>query len=629
MSIASAINDLKGRISAAYDALEAKGATIPENKITANLPDTIATVSTGKNATEVVELTKEEIISGRKTIECGKWIRSKFSPPWSITSCVEYAFGMYFSGSGNTNSTESSIYYSLDCDYWYPTTFPSGLNVINLYHANRILIASVAGGGMYYTLDGKTWSQTNVTDSSQYKVLYERNNNIFVCTSIQGLDWYGLLYSTDGITWSKADLGTAFSFRQGLTYDNNKFIAASYTNPVKIYTSSDGQNWTKTTEYNFSNNANALLYKNNILIISIYYRGLYYSTDEGVTWTQCLNDPKNTTENYVAPNNNHGTPWLFYRIEYFDNTFYVVSGHILGGKMAKSKDGITWTQMSQEFDGTVVNGGGKMCLNYINNRFICTTTANNGIFYKYNCTGLNPIEIKLDDSISAVNNTTKTITLTSSDVGGKTISINDPSLQEWKEISDITPVGTSSNRIYDFYYNGKILLGGFMSTGIWYSEDGVHWTQSNLNNGNVIRCAYLNGLYLASYNCTDSSNTGVYYSKDGKEWTKSDYTSTCNYFNYMNDAWYFSTTSSGTYKSTNGSNWTKDDSFPGRTVKFLQRNGITVIAGNGGIYYTTDSETINTTNITTSISDIIWCDDKLENIYFANQVMESGHLMMV
>ena len=602
MSIASAINDLKGRISAAYDALELKGATIPESKTTANLPDTIATVSTGKNATEVIELTKEEIISGRKTIECGKWIRSRSKPPWN-TSSIEYAFGMYFCGTLSTQSSEPSIYYSFDCDYWYPTNFPSGLYVVNLFHANGILIASVSGGGMYYTLDGKTWSQTNVTNSTQYKIIYERNNNIFVCTSYQVAN-AGLFYSTDGITWTKAT--DAAQFRNGLTYNNNKFIAASYNGPVKFYTSTDGQNWTKTSEYDFGSVCCDLLYRNNILIITIYYRGLYYSTDEGVTWTRCLNDPNNTIENYVVPNGTTvGAGWTFYGLKYLDNTFYLYSGGIVNSKIAKSKDGITWTQISEEFGAF---NYGKICLIYVNNRFICSVASMCGILYKYNCTGLNPIEIKLDDSISAVNNTTKTITLTSSDVNGKTVSVND----EWKIISDVTPVGTSNNRIYDFCYNGKILLCGFMSTGIWYSEDGVHWSQSNLNNGNVTRCAYLNGLYLASYNCIDSSNTGVYYSKDGKEWTKSDYTSTCNYFNYMNGAWYFSTTSNGTYKSTNGSNWTRidDSSFPGRTLKFLQRNGITVIAGNGGIYYTTDFENINKTNITTSISDIIWCDDK-------------------
>ena len=48
MSIATAIDDLKDRIEDAYDALEAKGATIPATKNTYNLPNTIGTIPSSK-----------------------------------------------------------------------------------------------------------------------------------------------------------------------------------------------------------------------------------------------------------------------------------------------------------------------------------------------------------------------------------------------------------------------------------------------------------------------------------------------------------------------------------------------------------------------------------------------------
>ncbi len=47
MSIATAITDLQGRIEDAYDACEAKGATIPATKNTTNLPATIASIPSG------------------------------------------------------------------------------------------------------------------------------------------------------------------------------------------------------------------------------------------------------------------------------------------------------------------------------------------------------------------------------------------------------------------------------------------------------------------------------------------------------------------------------------------------------------------------------------------------------
>ena len=46
MSLQSAIDNLKDRVSDAYDALEAKGATMPATKNTANLPSAIGTILT-------------------------------------------------------------------------------------------------------------------------------------------------------------------------------------------------------------------------------------------------------------------------------------------------------------------------------------------------------------------------------------------------------------------------------------------------------------------------------------------------------------------------------------------------------------------------------------------------------
>ena len=47
MSVANAIEDLKARVSGAYDTLKAKGATIPAEKTTANLPTAIGTIPDG------------------------------------------------------------------------------------------------------------------------------------------------------------------------------------------------------------------------------------------------------------------------------------------------------------------------------------------------------------------------------------------------------------------------------------------------------------------------------------------------------------------------------------------------------------------------------------------------------
>ena len=46
-TIAEEINDLKSRVSSAYDACELKGATIPQDKTTWNLSSTIESIPSG------------------------------------------------------------------------------------------------------------------------------------------------------------------------------------------------------------------------------------------------------------------------------------------------------------------------------------------------------------------------------------------------------------------------------------------------------------------------------------------------------------------------------------------------------------------------------------------------------
>ena len=86
MSIASEITRIKTNIDNAYTALEAKGATIPETKNSANLADTVATVTGGGGETNYL---------GRKVLEDGTLILPSedftFSLPSNITKINDYA----------------------------------------------------------------------------------------------------------------------------------------------------------------------------------------------------------------------------------------------------------------------------------------------------------------------------------------------------------------------------------------------------------------------------------------------------------------------------------------------------------------------------------------------------------
>ena len=60
MSLQSAIDDLKDRVSDAYDALATKGATMPATKNTANMPSSIDTIVELKGETKTVTPTTSQ-----------------------------------------------------------------------------------------------------------------------------------------------------------------------------------------------------------------------------------------------------------------------------------------------------------------------------------------------------------------------------------------------------------------------------------------------------------------------------------------------------------------------------------------------------------------------------------------
>ena len=89
MTIAEEINDLKSRVSSAYDACVEKGATIPTVKNTANLPECIRSISGGspspspasyEDVCKEVEFCQSKLVEqGGKSSYAGAWIGLRYS----------------------------------------------------------------------------------------------------------------------------------------------------------------------------------------------------------------------------------------------------------------------------------------------------------------------------------------------------------------------------------------------------------------------------------------------------------------------------------------------------------------------------------------------------------------------
>ena len=124
------------------------------------------------------------------------------------------------------------------------------------------------------------------------------------------------------------------------------------------------------------------------------------------------------------------------------------------------------------------------------------------------------------------------------------------------------------------FANGLWVLGD-RGTGLWYSEDGITWTQSNVSNVYVISVAYGNGMWVAS------DMTKVYYSADGKTWSEGSLSSVRLWFVIYGDGVFVAgSNGTGLYYSEDGVSWSASNITTGTYEYFGDyANGLFVIPG--------------------------------------------------
>lgn len=198
------------------------------------------------------------------------------------------------------------------------------------------------------------------------------------------------------------------------------------------------------------------------------------------------------------------------------------------------------------------------------------------------------------------------------------------------------------------YHDGLWLAGGQGNGGIYYSTDGKTWAQSNLKDPWVYNITYGNGIWVAG-----TSGSGIYYSTDGKTWTQSNITSRYVYgVAYGVDLWVATGFGDGLIYSTDGKTWINSNNTSGVFESVAYGNGIWVAGSyiNDAIYYSTDGKNWNKSNITsgTTIYDFeyydglwvaashnakglyystdgkTWTQSNITNITFANVVCSNG-----
>ena len=251
--------------------------TLTIDNMNTNLDTTIAAVSDMKAAlTERgISVSSANTIGDVKTLVSGiagkypngtSWTQSNSATGLQPNKCV-YGNGIWVACDCSTG-----LYYSTDGKIWTQSNITSG-NFGNCINANGIWVAFNYDTGLYYSTDGMIWNTSNVTNKKCHCCAYA--NGLWVAyTPI-----YGFYYSTDGMTWTRTNQYINGGMYD-LNYANGIWVGCGYG----IHYSIDGKTWTKSniTSRNFyySTNANGIW-----VACERQTFGLYYSTD-GKTWTQ-------------------------------------------------------------------------------------------------------------------------------------------------------------------------------------------------------------------------------------------------------------------------------------------------------------------------------------------------------
>ena len=245
-------------------------------------------------------------------------------------------------------ATDKGIFYSSDCGLtWTQSNITNSTS--RLFYADGVYNASVSGGYMtYYSLDGKTWTVSNMSDYAE--IAY--GNGVRIARVDGSGSRCTVYYSADGKVWTASDKSdttikfTKFKYGGGVwgAKDNNSF-----------YTSIDnGKTWTYNSINGIETNAriNDFDYSDGLWVVGgsstngVKVMNLYYSLD-CVTWT--ATNLANINLNSIKALNGK---WVASAKYYLDSNYELYS----------SPDGKNWnkcdTSMATKYARIIENEGG-------------------------------------------------------------------------------------------------------------------------------------------------------------------------------------------------------------------------------------------------------------------------------
>ncbi len=463
--------------------------------------------------------------------------------------------------------------YSTDGINWTQGTMPSSQYWYSVCYGNNKFVAvnMTRNSNIFaYSTDGTTWTQgTMPIQQTWCSVCY--GNGKFV--SVSG--WNGnsniFAYSTDGITWTQGTMPSS-QYWSSVCYSNNKFVAVAMYSNIFAY-SSDGITWTQGTMPS-SRAWKSVCYGNNKFVVIANNSNIFAYTSNSQFYYQFSDWDKsdfNITENTTISGtwNKYNKYAWNYKTADLDQTWSAVAynGSVFAAVKSNSNiaaysyDGLNWTQASlpktQYWSSIAV----------LNGSFICSgaDSSHSSNIYAASSDGINWTQetaVRSGTQYNIVSNGNDM--LLAFTIGSKTYNFK--SGVTW-DIYSTLPYAANSPACYG---NGKYLV--FSSEGLagyaMYSTDGENWNSSPVSasgwSGSPIAVTYGNGKFVCI-----SNGYRIFYSTDGITWTQANTDKSFDNIYYGNNIFIAKYSRGNTVAySFDGINWNDSP-----VIKFLNTDG--------------------------------------------------------
>lgn len=307
-AMATHIGTEKTNVDNALTAIADKGVEVPSGANSGNLAELIASITGG---------------GGSSFPNGTDWSDSNITTTWEDS---EYDFREVLNANGIWVAccNETGVWYSEDGRTWTQSNFTSRCFGISFGKGVWVAAASTSR----YSTDGKTWTTANNADGTTTVTKRVALDRVFYGGGrFIGFGSRGELYSDDGKTWHNGVITSNKQLRSA-TWADGLWVGDFYNaGQASLSHSADGLNWTECSINDNNGNyfVGCLCYAEGLWVYaSEAGNGLFYSSD-GITWMS-----------------SNITSGIFYVVKKLNGIW--IAGGETGDGLYYSLDGKVWTQ---------------------------------------------------------------------------------------------------------------------------------------------------------------------------------------------------------------------------------------------------------------------------------------------